>query len=44
MKGNKRELAGILTAGVGYRLAVVAVLVVALWMLHFWATSSPGGI
>jgi len=33
-----------LLVGVGPRLAVVALLVMALWAAFFWATSTPGNL
>lgn len=40
-----RDVAGrVLFAGVGPRLAVAALLVVALWAAFFWATSTPGSL
>lgn len=38
-----RRVAGrVLLVGVGPRLAVAALLIMALWAAFFWATSTPG--
>lgn len=40
-----RHVAGrVLLVGVGPRLAVAALLVLALWAAFFWATSTPGSL
>lgn len=38
-----KEFLGILTIGAGRRFAIAGLLVVALWILFFWATASTGG-
>ncbi len=40
----RRVTGGALLVGVGPRLAVAALLVMALWAAFFWATSTPGNL
>jgi len=44
MRVWRRVAGGALLEGVGPRLAVAALLVMALWAAFFWATSTPGNL
>lgn len=35
---------GLIMLGAGHRILIAAIIVVVLWALFYWATSTPGGL